>query len=87
MQRAAQQTTLGNLRIELLCTQRFMNPDLFDLLKSQALFDHLPEPLRELWNNSMAVPKEAMDIGEMIAEEAVHAITVGEAPESVWIIT
>ena len=66
-----QQTTLGHLRIELLWTQRSMNPYLFDVLKSKALFEHLPEPLRDLWNNSMTTPEEAMDISEMTTEEVV----------------
>ena len=57
-----------------------MNPDLFDISKSKALFEHLPEPLRELWNNNITAPEEAMDIGEMTVEEAAQAITVGEAP-------
>jgi len=48
LQSVVQQTTLGHLRIELLHTQGFMNPDLFDLLKLKALFEHLPETLREL---------------------------------------
>ena len=47
-----------------------MNPDLFDLLKSKALFEHLPEQLRDLWNNNRAAFEEARDIREMIAEEA-----------------
>jgi len=63
-----------------------MNPDLFDLLKLKSLFEHLPKPLRELWNSSMEVPEEPMDTGAMTIEEAAHAITVGEAPESVEIV-
>jgi len=46
-----------------------MNPDLFDLLKSKLLFEHLPEPLRELWNTSIAAPEEAMDTKAMTVEE------------------
>lgn len=37
LQRAAQQTTLGHLRIELSCTQKFMNLDVFDLLELKEL--------------------------------------------------
>ena len=63
-----------------------MNPDLFDLLKSKALFEHLPEPLRELWNRSMVVLEEAMDTRAMTAEEAAQAPMVGEAPKSAEIV-
>ncbi len=42
-----------------------MNPDLFDFLKSMVLFEHLPEMLRDLWDNSMTTQEEAMDNGEM----------------------
>lgn len=69
LQKAVQKTTLGHLRIELLCAHIFMNPNLFDLLKSKLLFEHLPEPLRELWNSNMAMPEEAMGTGVMTAEE------------------
>jgi len=69
LQRDAQQTTLGHLRIELFHIQRFMNPNLFNLLNSKALFEHLLEPFRDLLNNNMATFEEAMDIGEMSTEE------------------
>ena len=67
----AQKTTLGHLRFELLHTQSFTNPDLFDLSNSKALFEHLPEPLRDSWNNIMESSEEAMDIREMITKEVV----------------
>jgi len=62
LQRDAQQTTLGNLRTELLRTQTFMNPHLFGILKMNLLLEQLLEPLRELWNRTMATPEEAMDM-------------------------
>jgi len=80
LQRAAQQTTLGHLRIELLRSQRSMNLDPFDWLKSKALFEHLSMLLRDLWSSSMTTPEEAMDISEMTVEVTAHAITVGDAP-------
>ena len=86
LQRATQKTTLGHLRIELVCVERFMNPDPFDILKLKALSEHLPEPLRHLWNRSMTTLEEAMDISEMIVEEAVQAMTIGDAPESARIV-
>ncbi len=86
MQMDIKKTTLGHLRIELLRTQRFMNPDFFDLLKSQPFFEHLPELLRELWNSSMEALEEAMDTREMTVEEAAQAIMVGEAPENAEIV-
>jgi len=70
LQRTAQQATFGHLRIKLLRAQRFMNPDLFDLLRLKALFENLPKPLRDFWTNNMTTQEEAMDIGEMTAEEA-----------------
>lgn len=48
-----------------------MNLDLSDLLKSKALFEHLHDPLRDLWNRNMVESEESMDIGEMTTEEAV----------------
>ena len=59
-----------------------MNLDPFDFLKSKALFEHLPKPLRDLWSSSMTTPEEAMDIGEMTTKEVVQAIIVGYASES-----
>jgi len=47
-----------------------MNLDLFDILKAKSLFEHLPEPLRELWNSTMAEFEEAMDTRAMTVEEA-----------------
>ena len=86
LQRAAQQTTLGNFRIELLHAQRSMNLDPFDLLKSKALFEHLAKPLRDLWSSTMTTLEEAMNIGKMTTEEATQAITVGDALERVGIV-
>lgn len=77
---------LGNLRIELLCAQIFMNRDLFDLLKVNSLLEKSLKMLRELWNRTIAAPEEAMDIGVMTVEEAAQAITKVEAPESVRIV-
>ena len=34
----------------------------------------------------MATPEEAMNIGEMTAEEVTQAITVGDAPENAGIV-
>ena len=48
-----------------------MNLDLFDLLKAKSLFEHLPETLIELWNNTMAEFEEAMDTKAMTVEETV----------------
>lgn len=87
LQRDAQQTTLGHLRNELLLSHVSMNPNLFDLLKLKALFGHLPEPLTYLWSNSMTTLEEAMDIAEMITEEATRNIIIGDAPKSSGIIT
>jgi len=39
-----------------------MNLDLFDFLKENSLFEHLPEPLRELWNSTMAEFPESVGI-------------------------
>ena len=86
LQRATQQTTLGHLRIELLCILRFSNSDLFNSLNLKELFDHLPKPLRDFWNNSMTMPEEAIDIEVMTAKEAVQAMTIGDAPESIGIV-
>lgn len=38
--------------------------------------------LRDFWTNRMAASEEAREIGEMTAEEAAHAMTVEDAPES-----
>ena len=86
LQRAAQQTTLGHLRIELLHAQTSMNPDPFDLLKSKVLFEHIPELLRDLWSSNMATPEEAVNINEMTTEEVTQAIIVGNAPERTEIV-
>jgi len=86
LQRDIQQTTLGNLRAELLCAQKLMNPDLFDLLKANPLLEKLPERLRELWNSTTAAPEEAMDTRVMTAEEAVQAMMEMEALESLGIV-
>jgi len=87
LQMVAQQTTLGHFRIELLCAQIFMNPDLFDLLKYKVLFEHLLESLTDFWNNNIAVSEEAMDIREMTTEEAMQDMMIGDAPESIRIVT
>lgn len=63
-----------------------MNLDLFDLLKANSLFEHLPESLRELWNNIMAAPKVAMGTGVMTAEEVEQVIMEVEVLESVGIV-
>jgi len=86
LQRVVHQTTLGHLRIELSCTQRFLNPNLFDLLELKVLCEHLPEQLRDFWKNKMATSEEAKDIGEMTAEEVAQAMTVGDAPKSARIV-
>lgn len=65
----------------MLCAQTFMNPNLFDLLKENSLFENLPKPLRELLNNTMVAPEESMDTISMTIKEAVQAITVREAPK------
>lgn len=63
-----------------------MNPNLFDLLKSKSLFEHLPKLLRDLWNKNMVASEEAMDIREITTKEAVQAMTIGDAPESTKIV-
>lgn len=69
LQVTVQQTTLRNLRTELLRTQIFMNRELFNILKVNLFFEKLLEALRELWNNMMSAPEVAMDIGVVIAKE------------------
>ena len=69
LQRVVQQTTLGNLRTELLCAQTLMNPDLFALLKANSLFEQLPKALRDLCNHTMEALEEAMDTEVMTIEE------------------
>jgi len=86
LQRATQQTTLDHFRIELLHVLRFSDSDLFDPLKSKALFEHPPEQLRDLWNKNMAASQEARDFGEMTTEEAAQVMTIGDSPESVRIV-
>jgi len=86
LQRVVQQTTLGNLRTDLLCAQIFMNRDLFNLLKANSLLEQFLETLRELWNRTMATLEEAMDTEEMIVKEAPQEIMEVEAPESIRIV-
>ena len=87
LQRDVQQTTLGNLRTELLFAQTFMNPDLFDLLKVNSLLEKLTETLRDLCNRTMETPEEAMDTRVMTVKEAAQAVMKVEALESVGIVT
>lgn len=86
LQMPVQQTTFGNFRTELFHTQMMMNRDLFDILKLNSLLEQLPETLRELWNQTMVEPEEAMDTEVITAEEAAQEIIEVEARESTMIV-
>ena len=58
-----------------------MNRDLFESLKSNSLFEQLPETLKELWSSAISALEEALDTGVVIAEAATQEITEVEAPE------
>lgn len=78
LQGAAKQTTLGNLRIELLSRPLFV--------LCRALIEHPSSQVIDFWTNTMAATEEVMEITKMTVEEAAQALTVGDAPEGAGIV-
>jgi len=84
LQRDSQQTTLGHLRIELLCTLHILSRALFDLCK--ALIEPLITRVTNFWTDKMTAFEEVMEIAEMTTKETTQALIVGNVREGTEIV-